>query len=148
MDDLSVEPPPPPPIDESKNEDANQQLISTVENLEKRMSNFENKLQSEIDNLKESISNADFSSKDLSDSKTKDNPITDESVSLPEASKLQNIRKSETDELSSTAPTKEITSSEFTFRGMTKTIDEWKHFILTSDNRIIVNQLRTFNVLR
>ena len=46
----------PPPISEPSNEGVNQKLIDTVENLEKRVSNFRYQLQSEIDELKESLS--------------------------------------------------------------------------------------------
>ena len=74
MDDLSVEPPPPPPISESSSEESNQELIDTVQNLEKRMSNFHHQLQSEIDELKgadsseSNVVNSEMSNADKSDS--------------------------------------------------------------------------------
>ena len=53
IDDLSVEPPPPPPLPDNFNSEEHQGLSDTVENLEKRMSNFRAELKAEISEIRE-----------------------------------------------------------------------------------------------
>ena len=113
MDDLSVEPPPPPTIKESKNEDANQQLNHSIENLQKRISNFEHRLDSEIDELKAKLVIS------------KPEILSDESGNLLEDSESENVMSADQNIDVSNVTVDQLDDDKIIIDNVTKPINQW-----------------------
>ena len=149
MDDLSVEPPPPPPIqDEANDEGASQQLLKSVEELEIQMTDFRKQVHSEIAEFKKNKLSLPTVDKDFSVKTSAENDSIIDNSRPSDVEIIQNTDDANlaTSNASSTQLRSEL--DKFTFRGMTKSIDEWKQFMLTSTNQVLVNQLKLLNIFK
>jgi DNA repair exonuclease SbcCD ATPase subunit len=148
MDDLSVEPPPPPPISETINEGASQQLLKSVEELEMQMTDFRKQVHSEIAEFKKNKLSLPTVDKDFS---VKTSAENDSVIDNSRPSDVEIIQNTDDANLATSNASSTQLGSEFdkfTFRGMTKSIDEWKQFMLTSTNQVLVNQLKLLNIFK